>query len=305
MLIHEVCNLCGLTKKAVEYYEQQGFIQPQVLDNGYRNYDAKQADTLKEIAVLRRCGLAITDIRTVLSSTNKPLALARYKHLNELRIKRLNATQTCIDSLIEYYDIEKGFLQLGQMDVSPVSIRERLVLAFPGSFGLFLSFHFGRFLDEPIQTTEQRAAYDKVVAYLDSVASYISEELGVYLEQAIPLYQDDAIRQYEGDLNRLMEQAIADPDALFRSMNIEQYIAYRTSEAFKQSPAGQLSDLLIAFQKSSGYADVFLKNLKLLSPAYRQYCDSLERVNRIITEQYPALGQLYDTSGSQGNAQSR
>ncbi len=305
MLIHEVCNRCGLTKKAVEYYEQQGLIAPQILENGYRDYDAEQVHALKEIAVLRRCGLSILDIRTVLTSASKPLALARYKHLNELRIERLNATQTCIDSLIEHYDIEKSFLQLQQMDISPVSIREKLVLAFPGSYGLLLSFHFGRFLDEPIQTTEQRTAYDKVVAYLDSVASHIPDELGAYLEQAIPLNQNEDIRQYEDDMNRLMEQAVADPDALFQSMHIEQYVAYRTSDAFLQSPEGKMMDMITAFQKSSGYTDVFLKNLKILSPTYQQYCDSLEKANRMILEQYPALGQLYETGGSQGNIQSK
>lgn len=301
MLIHEVCNRCGLTKKAVEYYEQQGLIAPHILENGYRDYDAEQVHVLKEIAVLRRCGLSILDIRTVLTSTNKPLALARYKHLNELRIERLNATQTCIDSLIEHYDIEKSFLQLAQMDVSPVSIRERVVLAFPGNYGLFLSIHFGRFLDEPIQTIEQRAAYDKVVAYLDSVASHISEELGAYLGQAIPWNQNEDIRQYEDDMNRLMEQAVTDPDTLFQSMNIEQYVAYRTSDAFQQSPEGRIIDMMTAFQMSSGYADIFLKNLKILSPAYLQYCESLEKANQLLTKKYPALGQLYETGGSQGN----
>ena len=28
MLIKEVCKECGLTRKAVEYYEKQGLIQP-------------------------------------------------------------------------------------------------------------------------------------------------------------------------------------------------------------------------------------------------------------------------------------
>lgn len=36
MLIKEVAKLCNLTKKAVEYYAEQGLIYPNILENGYR-----------------------------------------------------------------------------------------------------------------------------------------------------------------------------------------------------------------------------------------------------------------------------
>lgn len=32
MLINEVCKRCGLTKKAIEYYEEQGLTRPQIYD---------------------------------------------------------------------------------------------------------------------------------------------------------------------------------------------------------------------------------------------------------------------------------
>ena len=35
MLINEVCKECNLTKKAVEYYTEQGLIQPRIKENGY------------------------------------------------------------------------------------------------------------------------------------------------------------------------------------------------------------------------------------------------------------------------------
>lgn len=38
MLISEVCNLTGLTKKAISYYEQQGLIKPIRGVNRYREY---------------------------------------------------------------------------------------------------------------------------------------------------------------------------------------------------------------------------------------------------------------------------
>ena len=38
MLINEVCKECNLTKKAVEYYTEQGLIQPRITENGYRQF---------------------------------------------------------------------------------------------------------------------------------------------------------------------------------------------------------------------------------------------------------------------------
>ncbi len=60
MFIHEICRLTALTKKAVEYYEKQGLLNPEIMDNGYRYYTQSELDALKEIALLRKMGIIIT-----------------------------------------------------------------------------------------------------------------------------------------------------------------------------------------------------------------------------------------------------
>ena len=37
MLINEVCKKCSLTKKAIEYYIEQGLVIPAIQENGYRS----------------------------------------------------------------------------------------------------------------------------------------------------------------------------------------------------------------------------------------------------------------------------
>ena len=37
MMIKEVQELTGLGRKAIEYYQQKGLIDPAVLENGYRD----------------------------------------------------------------------------------------------------------------------------------------------------------------------------------------------------------------------------------------------------------------------------
>ena len=84
MLINEVCKECNLTKKAVEYYTEQGLIQPRIKENGYRQFSETDALKLKRIAVLRGLGFSVPEIRTILENDSRmrisaPLALGQQK----------------------------------------------------------------------------------------------------------------------------------------------------------------------------------------------------------------------------------
>ena len=65
MLINEACRECNLTKKAIEYYGEQGLISPVIMDNGYRQFSDADVSKLKRIVVLRGLGFSVSDIRTV------------------------------------------------------------------------------------------------------------------------------------------------------------------------------------------------------------------------------------------------
>lgn len=60
MLINEVCKKCGLTIKAIEYYEKQGLICPRVLENGYRDFSISEIEILEKVSVLRKLGFSIS-----------------------------------------------------------------------------------------------------------------------------------------------------------------------------------------------------------------------------------------------------
>ena len=68
MLINEVCKECNLTKKAIEYYGEQGLINPTVKENGYRYFSDTDVSKLKRISILRGLGLSVSDIRAVLEN---------------------------------------------------------------------------------------------------------------------------------------------------------------------------------------------------------------------------------------------
>ena len=66
MLINEVCKRCGLTKKTIEYYEEQGLTHPQIMGNGYRVISEDDVIQLNKIAVLRGLGISVSAMSTPL-----------------------------------------------------------------------------------------------------------------------------------------------------------------------------------------------------------------------------------------------
>lgn len=70
MLLKDVMKMTGLSKKAIQYYEDQGFLHPQKYENGYRKYDNTCVETLQKIQKLRQLGLHMKEIRAILIEGN-------------------------------------------------------------------------------------------------------------------------------------------------------------------------------------------------------------------------------------------
>lgn len=92
MLISEVRNLTGLTKKAISYYEQQGLIKPIRGVNRYREYSQLDVKLLNEISSYRKLDICISDIREIINNENKKeivnKIILKNKHKKELALKR-------------------------------------------------------------------------------------------------------------------------------------------------------------------------------------------------------------------------
>lgn len=63
MRIQELERLVGADRATIRYYEKEGLITPERLENGYRNYTQENADELKKIRLLRQLGMSIDKIR--------------------------------------------------------------------------------------------------------------------------------------------------------------------------------------------------------------------------------------------------
>ena len=90
MLINEVLNLTGLTKKAISYYEKKGLISPLKNSNGYREYTNNDIKLLNEISLYRKLDISIKDIKTIINSNDKKVVLnniMKDKQKKEIEIK--------------------------------------------------------------------------------------------------------------------------------------------------------------------------------------------------------------------------
>ena len=138
MLINEVCRECNLTKKAIEYYGEQGLISPVIMDNGYRQFSDADVSKLKRIAVLRGLGFSVSDIRTVLEKEGLP---AIYDVLNkkELEIADLQTKRALIKQLADGGDWDHIRTQI-------ISFLDGIIVTVSGDLQ--------EYLDEAIRNTD-------------------------------------------------------------------------------------------------------------------------------------------------------
>ncbi|WP_278523674.1 hypothetical protein [Clostridium cochlearium] len=68
---------------------------------------------------------------------------------------------------------------------------------------------------------------------------------------------------------------------------------YRNSDEYKKSPACKMQQLLLQFQQESGYYDIFIENLKILSDSYREYLEKLQVANKTFVDKYPQIDNIY------------
>ena len=106
MLINEVCRECSLTKKAIEYYIEQGIVVPAIQENGYRSFSDEDVAVLKKVSVLRTLGLSVADIHDVLSNEDAA-ALNEVYHRKAVQMFFQQEKQELIQELASKHDWEQ------------------------------------------------------------------------------------------------------------------------------------------------------------------------------------------------------
>lgn len=277
MLLKEITQRTGLTRKAVEYYAAQGLIAPTIRENGYREFSEADAERLRAIAAYRALDVGVAQIRELLDG-NAQKTLGDLLFERTLRAQRETHKDELMARLAQGATIEEIMPELSALHAQE-TIAARLADAFPGYLGRYLCVHFSPFLAHPIQTDEQRAAYDTIVAWLDALAPIsLPEELCAALDEALGGVTPDQM----AGISAAVRTAVSNPQAYFAENRetIKAYLKIRESAAYKASPAAQMTAFTREFQRQSGYEEVFLSSMERLGPEYAAYRRALKAADR-------------------------
>ncbi|WBW50223.1 MerR family transcriptional regulator [Peptoniphilus equinus] len=282
MLRHEIQNKTGLTRKAIEYYEQKGLLQPQKSANGYRNYSEKDVAILTKVALLRKVGLSVTEIEAYLSSAKNSLSsiLRTQQHHLAMEEKR----HTILKLIVQGERKASIDDKLRQIEAEE-SIYERLTQSFPGYFGQMLFAAYQPFLNAPLDTAGNEA-YEQLVTYLDNLPSFeLTQEEQNYLDAVSSTFDMPTLQQ----LNKDKVQAVETIDDWLKAnrSSLSQYEAYKHSNAYQHSTMKHIQDKLHKFMKDNNYYAIVIPLLRQLSPSYNDFYEKLLQANEVYQSTRP------------------
>lgn len=274
MLRSEVEEKTGLSRKAIEYYEDKGLIDPQRLENGYRDYSTEDVKALKEISLLTKLGLSLAEIKDIL--LNKTSSLSSVLRKKEYVLEVEEKKKEILDLLLKGADqalIEEKIKVLE----SQKTLYDRLTDIFPGYFGQLLFAAYKPFLNEPLEA-EGEVYFNDFVAYLDSLPSFIlSKEEETYLEELSKEYSMESL----DEVNQRKIEAIYDSEKWLEDNKdiIETYETYKNSQAYKNSQMKVIQDKLKDYMTSNNYYEIAIPLIRNFSKSYDAYYEKLLAAN--------------------------
>lgn len=286
MLINEVAKLCDLTKKAVEYYSEQGLICPNILENGYRDFSNEDMKVLKQIALYRRLGLSISEIRCIIINPSE-LEIILYKKTLELEEEK--AKQDILQRLCNGESLEKLEQEINNINSKSIII-QKLIDLFPSYYGKFISLNFSRYLTGKIETKEQMEAFKKIIDFFDSVPDFeIPNDLQEYLDKYLIEYSSDDGIEKINSIIQAKDKSIENIDEFVRNNKkvLDQYNEYKKTDEFKNSPANRLMELMKQVCSTNGYYEKFIPAMRKLSPLYNEYYEQMIKANEQFIKNYP------------------
>lgn len=279
MLRNEIQNKTGLTRKAIEYYEEKGLINPQKTENGYRDYSENDLEVLIKVSLFRKLGISVTEIEDYLSTGISSLSsvLRRKQHQLEVEEKRKEVLELVVKGESQEFINEK--IKLIEAEES---IYERLERLFPGYFGQMLFAAYQPFLNEPLGKDEKEA-FEKYVNYLDNLPSLqLSKDEQDYIEKISSTFDMQTLKK----VNKDKINAIENVEEWLKENNnaISQYEQYKNSEEYQNSLMKQIQDKLQNFMKDNKYYEIAIPLIRKFSTSYDEYYEKLLKANEIYLD---------------------
>lgn len=285
MTINDISKELGLTKRAIKFYEEKGLLSVPKDENGYRNYSQEHIRMLKTISIYRKLGIGIADIQKIINHEDKSILMRVLKE-KETELQDKQAELLELRSFISTQNVDQAYERFEYETVA-----QAMKDAVPGFYGRYFLNHFQPYLQIRIQTEEQANAYNAIKEFWDNteikipLLMRVSGWLMLHLQPHVTpekmesrasvqlkLYLDPSAEEYEK-----LKKTVLD--------------GYRAKKLLRFHPMYIEQRKLMKELQNKGYNDIFIPNMKILSPAYKTYHDALTNINNRICAE---LGLYYD-----------
>lgn len=277
MLRSEIQKETGLTRKAIEYYEDKGLIHPQKSENGYRDYSKKDLEILKKVSIFRKLGMSISDINQCILSGGDALSSVLRKKQYQLELDKKR--KAILEMITKGESNELINEKVSLLDAEE-TIYEKLEIAFPGYFGQMFFAAYQPFLNEPLENDGKNSFY-KYIDYLDRIPSFeLTEEEKKYIEKISSPFDVKDLK----DVNQAKIDAVENPKKWMKENEdvISQYESYKNSEEYENSMMKKIQEKLKNFMKENQYYEIAIPLIRKFSKSYDEYYKKLLKAN----EQY-------------------
>lgn len=286
MLINETAKKCNITKKAVQYYVEQGLLIPEVLENGYKDFSEQDIKLLKQIVLYRKLGLSVSEIKRVLENHN---AVSGVLYKRALELEEEKVKQEFLIRLASGEKVENLEQEINNISSNTIIIKKLLEL-FPSYYGKFISLNFSRYLTGKIETGEQMKAFNQIIEFFDNVPDInLPSDLQKYLDDYLEEYSSEVGIEKINHIIQEKEHAMQNIDEFVRSNKsiLDEYKNYKQTEEYKNSPAYCLMEYVKQVCATNGYYDTFIPAMRKLSPLYNEYYEQMLKANDKFVRSYP------------------
>lgn len=287
MTINEIAKELNLTKRAIKYYEEQGLLHVSKDSNGYRNYSEQDMETLRMISVYRKLGISISDIKNLLK-----------KEDTKILLEILESKESELQERITEYEELKAFVLNGKIDdlsekISYETIGEAMTDAVPGFYGYYFLHHFMPYLQGRIENSEQKEAYEAICTFWDNTEIKIPMWMRFFSWLTYRFYPKLSAENMVNQMDAQMKLYLNSDEKQYEKLKKQVLDGYRRKRMMRFHPAFISQRKFMRELQDKGYNDIFIPNMKKLSPDYKKYHDALTAMNQRICSE---LGLYYDTN---------
>ena len=274
MLRSEIQNKTGLTRKAIEYYEDKGLINPHRLENGYKDYTEKDLDILVKVSILRKLGVSLLEIKqcVLYNSSTLSSVLRMKEHQLEVDERRKNILELIVKG--EKQELIDGYIAMIETEES---IYNRLERVFPGYFGQLFFAAYLPFMNEPL-TKDGEEAFIKYVSYLDNLPTFeLSEDEKKFIDEISSNFDMSILKKVNEDKISAVENV---EEWLEKNKDsILQYESYKNSEQYQNSLLRDVQEKLRKYMIDNDYYEVAIPLIRKFSKSYNMYYEKMIKVN--------------------------